>query len=41
MALETKEIPALLFWVAVLGITVLIASKVVSQVSAKASEVFR
>ncbi len=41
MALETREIPALIFWVALLGVTVLIASKVVSQVSAKASNVFR
>ena len=40
MALEGREIPALIFWVAVLGITVLVASKVVSHISTKASEVF-
>ena len=40
MTLETKEIPALIFWVAMLGITVFVASKVIGQVGEKISEVF-
>ena len=40
MALETREIPALVFWVAMLGITVFVASKVIKQVGDKVGEVF-
>ncbi len=40
MGLEAREIPALLFWVAVLGITVFVASKAVKQVGEKVGEIF-
>ena len=40
MVLETREIPALIFWIAVLGLSVYVTSKVIKQVGEKVSGVF-
>ena len=40
MAIENSKIPALFFWLVVLGITVYTGSKVIGKVKENVSEVF-
>jgi len=40
MVLETREIPALIFWIAILGLSVYVTSKVIKQVGEEVSKVF-
>jgi len=40
MPLEAREIPALILWVAVLGISVFVTTKLIKQVGEKVGEVF-
>ena len=40
MTVTTDEIPALLFWMAVLGLSVYVTTKVIKQVGDKVGDVF-
>jgi len=41
MALETREIPSLLFWILLAGVAYIVAAKITGEVSKQITAVFR
>jgi len=41
MALETREIPVLIFWIVLLGLSVYVTSKVIGKVGEQVGTVFK